>query len=1094
MKKIGRVLLAAVAASALIGCSTSELEEGGVASQEIVESEFLNPPDRSRPRTWFHVMSGNMTKAGITKDLESINSVGIGGVLLFNVTQGIPIGPIKFNSPEHIDLIRHMASEAERLGLSFGVHNCDGWTSSGGPWITPDISMKKVVWSETFASGGAVDIALPQPDSFKGYYEDIATIAYPALPGELENKTNLPKITSSQSGLNIGVITDGVISELRATTLLDGTEEVPGRLDIEYERPFLLRSINLRFENQRLANVLLLSSQDGVNYAPVQHLALRRPGKDDWGHDEALSAPVTARYFRLETKVPLALKEIKLSAVPSIGNMWGRTGAARTTYSDLPPIGEADSAAIIKSDSVIDLSGYVDETGRLRADLPIGDWIIMRFGQTSTGAWNLPASKEGIGLEVDKFSKEAMKVHYGAYMTNVVNAVKAVAPNAHQYTQIDSFEVGAQNWTTGYEDIFKAEKNYSLVPFLPLFAGRFVDSSDVSEQVTWDMRALSNDLMRENYYGYFTELANSDGLDVYIEPYGDGPFNEVDAGGAGDVPMGEFWVNRFGNRVNAAVSAANIYGKPIVSAEAFTDIWDVNWKFHPAYAKTIGDANWALGVNEFMFHRFAHQANTHVKPGMTMNRWGSHFDRTQTWWESAGEEYFTYISRGQYLLRQGIPVNDALLFLGDGAPTTCPEREAPNAIPRSLNFVCLNADVLQNRLSVSDAGFVLPEGGLHKFLILQDSEIITQASLDALDSLSKTGDGVIIGDPPQSLAEFGQTPEAREAFAAKVKDIWGRDKVLTRQGVEAEGWTSFLSRIGHTPDMEIDGRPDALFAHRKAGKKDIYFLYNPEKSAQDITARFRVAGKEVSLWDPQTGAVTGVEGYAAQQETTEVNLTLKGEDSVFIVFDGQNPLEDTVLNPQRDEVARQSILSPWTVRFDPEYGTAKSIKMQSLTDWKNFDDADIKHYSGSADYNTQFEITDAFFDSADAFTLDLGDVQITATIHINGTEVGTLWKPPFQIDLSKYVRKGQNDLKIEVVNLWPNRLIGDAAHEDVDNFTPEAQWVPKTKMPDWYSQNKPPSLGQRLTFTTADFYDETDPLLPSGLIGPVEITAYKVSP
>jgi len=118
--------------------------------------------------------------------------------------------------------------------------------------------------------------------------------------------------------------------------------------------------------------------------------------------------------------------------------------------------------------------------------------------------------------------------------------------------------------------------------------------------------------------------------------------------------------------------------------------------------------------------------------------------------------------------------------------------------------------------------------------------------------------------------------------------------------------------------MEIDGRPDALFAHRKAGKKDIYFLYNPEKSAQDITARFRVAGKEVSLWDPQTGAVTGV-----------------GEDSVFIVFDGQNPLEDTVLNPQRDEVARQSILSPWTVRFDPEYGTAKSIKMQSSVGPKN---------------------------------------------------------------------------------------------------------------------------------------------------------------
>lgn len=1089
MKKTSRAILAAIAVSALMGCSFSESEETDAFSHDALRHEFLNPPSSSRPRTWFHVMSGNMTKAGITKDMEAIHAVGLGGVLLFNVTQGIPIGPVKFNSPEHIELIRHMASEAERLELSFGVHNCDGWTSSGGPWITPDISMKKVVWSETFAVGGAVDIVLPQPDSFENYYEDIATIAYPALPGELENKANLPTITSSQSGLDVGLITDGVVSQLRATALLEGTEESPGRLDIEYAKPFPLQTINLRFENQRLANVLLLSSQDGVTYEPVKHLALRRPGKDDWGNDEALAAPVTARYFRLETKVPLALKELKLSAVPSIGNMWGRTGAARTTYGKLPPIGGADTASIIKSDTVIDLSSYVDGAGRLKADLPEGDWTIMRFGQTSTGAWNLPASKEGIGLEVDKFSQAAVKVHYDAYMTNVVNAVKTVAPNAHQYTQIDSYEVGAQNWTTGYEAIFETEKNYSLVPFLPLFAGRFVDSSEASERVTWDMRDLSNSLMRENYYGYFTKLANADGLDVYIEPYGDGPFNEVDAGGKADIPMGEFWVNRFGNRVNASVSAANIYGKPIVSAEAFTDIWDVNWNFHPAYAKTIGDANWALGVNEFMFHRFAHQANTHVRPGMTMNRWGSHFDRTQTWWDSAGAEYFTYISRGQHLLRQGIPVNDALLFLGDGAPTTCPERETSNTIPRSLNFVCLNADVLQNRLSVTEEGFALPEGGVHKFLILQDSQAMTQASLDALDSLSTIGNGIIVGDPPQNLAGFAQTSKHREAFAAQVKDIWARDTVVTQQDVETQGWSSFLTRIGHKADLEIEGNPEALFAHRMAGNKDIYFLYNSTKSAQDITARFRVSGKNVSLWDPQTGLVRGVDSYAAEEDVTVVNFNLKAEDSVFVVFNGDKPLGGTVLSRQLSEVARQSISSPWIVSFNSEYGTDKSIVMQALMDWKDFEDTDIKHYSGPALYETQFDVTAAFLDSGETFSLDLGDVQIAATIHINGKTASTLWKPPFQIDISEHLQGGQNDLKVEVVNLWPNRLIGDAALKDVDNFTPEADWVPKTKMPDWYSQNEPPVLGERLTFTTADFYKASDDLLPSGLIGPVSLIA-----
>jgi len=152
---------------------------------------------------------------------------------------------------------------------------------------------------------------------------------------------------------------------------------------------------------------------------------------------------------------------------------------------------------------------------------------------------------------------------------------------------LDSYEVGAQNWTTGYGAIFEDKKGYDLIPFLPLFAGRFVDSAEVSERVTWDMRALSNDLMVDNYFGYFTELANEDGLDVYIEPYGDGPFNEIDAGGKADVPMGEFWVTRFGNRVNVAVSSAALYEKPITSAEAFTDIWENNWKTHPASVKRV---------------------------------------------------------------------------------------------------------------------------------------------------------------------------------------------------------------------------------------------------------------------------------------------------------------------------------------------------------------------------------------------------------------------------------------------------------------------------------------------------------------------------
>ena len=1084
-----RVIFQAIVSAIFMGCSSPDFPGSETTSLETLEAEFLNPPNSSRPRTWFHVMSGNMTKAGITKDLESIQSVGIGGVLLFNVTQGIPIGPVKFNSAEHLELVSHMAAESERLGLAFGVHNCDGWTSSGGPWITPENSMKKVVWSETYSSGGAINIVLEEPDKLENYYEDIATIAYPRLPGEKETADNRPKVTSSQSDLDIDLITDGSVI---GTTRLEATEEAPAYIDFEYSEPFSLKSVRFRFMNARRANTVLLSSHDGINYRPVENLALRRPAKNDWGNDEALSETVTARYFRLQTDVPLDVQEVELSAVASIGNFWGRTGSAKTVYAELPSIGSAPISSIIDSASVIDLSNQLDAGGRLKAELPKGEWTIMRFGQTSTGAKNLPASKEGVGLEVDKFSRPALKIHYEAYMGRVVRAVKHVAPNAHQYTEIDSYEVAAQNWTTDYDALFREEKGYSLIPFLPLFAGRFVDSPEAAERVTWDMRDLSNELMRDNYYGYFTDLANADGLQVYIEPYGDGPFNELDAGSKADIPMGEFWVSHFGNRVNVAVSSAALYGKSIVSAEAFTDIWNTNWKLHPAYVKTLGDTNWALGINEFMFHRFAHQANTHVKPGMTMNRWGSHFDRTQTWWYGAGKEWFTYLSRGQHILRQGIPVNDALLFVGDGSPNVCPDKEVTDSVPFSINFICLNPDVLKNRLAAKDDAFRLPEGGAHKFIILENSETLTQSTLDALDKLSNGQGGLIIGIPPTELAGHDATVDERRNFAKQVEEIWAREGVYSFAEIETAGWQAFLKSINYKPDFEINGQSDVLFTHRKLGKHDIYFIHNSQKDTQSITAKFRVSGKRVSLWDAMDGSVEGVESYSVEGDYTAVDLNLMSQESVFVVFDGDRPIEQTTIEKSFKGVSRVEVQGPWTVSFDSDYGTDETIQLNQLKDWTDISDFNIKHYSGPALYKTQFSVPKDFLDSSERFLLDLGNVQIAATVTVNGIEHATSWLPPHQLDVSEALKLGENSITISVVNLWVNRLIGDASLPDLDGFEPVkwntlTQMPPKEKMPEWYSKNIPPTLGKRVTFTTADFYTDKDELLPSGLIGPVHV-------
>ena len=178
------------------------------------------------------------------------------GVLLFNISQGIPNGPIKYNTDEHHEMLTHAAVESERLGLTFGVHNCDGWTSSGGPWITPEESMKMVVFSETIVKGGKiVEQQLPQPTKREGFYKDIALIAYPTLNSELADANEKPKITSSDKTVDIALITDGRLDE-NITLQMKGDERP--WIQYEYNMPKTITSI-----------VIDYTMRMGLSYASV---------------------------------------------------------------------------------------------------------------------------------------------------------------------------------------------------------------------------------------------------------------------------------------------------------------------------------------------------------------------------------------------------------------------------------------------------------------------------------------------------------------------------------------------------------------------------------------------------------------------------------------------------------------------------------------------------------------------------------------------------------------------------------------------------------------------------------------------------------
>jgi hypothetical protein len=1092
---------------------------GQKGTSSNLEANFKNPPQTVKPRTWMHVMSGNMSKAGITKDLEAMAEAGIGGIILFNVTHYVPKGNTIFNSPEHIEMTAFAAAECERLGLSFGVHNCDGWTSSGGPWVKAEDAMKRVTYTQTVVNGGNVKTQLPQPTQRGGFYSDIAVIAYPALEADIQDAENQPVISSSQASLELNLLVDQKI-DLEAH--LEATQENPQWIDFNYEKPFELKALNISFYQppRQVGKIYLMTSEDGINYKNVRELKQMDIVKYERAIELEFNG-VTSRFFRIKSEVPLQITELTLSSLERINKTLARTSLFKIENHKMPKINEVNPSHSIPKKSIINLTDAMDANGNLTTELPKGKWTIMRFGYTITAAFNVPASDEGTGWEVDKMSRKSFKNFYEGYVRNVIDASKKVAPNALQYIEIDSYEVGGQNWTSGYETAFEKELGYNLIDFLPLYAGKYVDDAETSDRVLWDVRNFNSKMITDNYFDYFTELCHEDGLISYVEPYSfNGDFNELDAARKVDITMGEFWMHqRF--QTETAVSGARIYGKNVVSAEAFSARIEVNWKGHPGSLKLTGDKAWTLGINEFMFHRFAHQANTHVKPGMTMSQWGSHIDRTQTWWDNAGKSWFNYLARGQHLLRQGIPVTSLLVFVGDGSPNSIVKEHMFNpTLPKQINFDCINADALINRIRVEDSKLVLPNGISYKALHLNSIKEIKLSTLKKIAEFANQG-VVIIGEKPNKLGGYNNSEADNKAFESLVNVIW--NKPTTH---EQGDWLEIFKSHQIPTDLYIENGEAINYIHRKTENEDIYFFYNPVNEARSYTCTFNISGKIPELWNQMTGEITKLATFTEDDGKTKALIALPAEGSTFVVFresssgmvsvnpesfKSQTSVKSHLSNSNQlyFEVAKNgnykidlsdgktlnisekklptdiNISENWKVYFPDIISGKKEYDFPKLIDWTTHQDEGVKYYSGTATYSKDFEIKNSQLKKHIKTTLHLGEVHIAGKVFVNGQEAGISWVTPYELDITHYLIKGKNTITIEITNQWTNRLIGD------ENFPKEVEYN-RFNMPDWYINNEPPPLKQRSTFTTFPFYKKGDATISAGLLGPVLLKSTKI--
>jgi len=648
-------LLSVVTALLLLG--SVAVFRAGEPVQEL-SKDFRTPPDSARPWVYWFWLNQNITREGITADLEAMKRTGIGGVLIMEVDQGAPKGPAAFAGPEWRELFKHVCAEANRLGLEVNMNNDAGWCGSGGPWITPELSMQRVVWTETQVEGPKrFEGTLAQPAAVSKYYRDIAVWAFPTP------------------------------------------------------------ATDARIESYR---------------------------------EKAADIPMDTS-----------------PAVPA-------------TWPSAPP------EQIIPRGRLANLTSRMDETGKIDWNVPEGRWTILRLGHTTTGKDNHPAPESGRGLECDKLNKEAVKAHFEGLMGKLISDVGPLAGKTLVATHIDSWEVGSQNWTPKFREEFRRRRGYDLLPFLPVITGRIVESRAVSERFLWDLRQTINELVLQNYAGYFGDLAHKYGLRLSIEAYSNCPTDEMAYAGRADEPMGEFWSwEKYGAAFSCTemASAGHVYGKPIVGAEAFTATDAERWLGHPAFIKELGDWAFCEGINRFVFHRYALQPWLNAKPGMSMGPWGLHYERTQTWWEQSSA-WHTYLARCQSLLQKGLFVADICYLGPEGSPQTLggqkgflsgtPGREGLPRERTAYNFDTCPPEVVLTRMTVKDGRLMLPDGMSYRLLVLPMVETMTPQLLSKIKDLVQAG-ATVAGSPPTKSPSLSDYPRCDDKVRRLVEELWGSD-------------------------------------------------------------------------------------------------------------------------------------------------------------------------------------------------------------------------------------------------------------------------------------------------------------------------------
>jgi hypothetical protein len=1022
-------------------------------------------------------------------------------------------------SPEWKAVFRQAAERADELGLELAIASSPGWSESGGPWVTPQDAMKKLVWSEvTIVGGKRYHGLLPHPPTATGPYQ---TLPIPKTGGITEKaptgvefyhnaavvayregrETLLPKpesVTANGQPVDADALLGDALNGVIPVPGRSGND--PGAIEVRYAEPQTVGSavvfvsdlspysmtgalqgrLEVADEHhawRSIAEIPLTAVPTTVSFAPVKAATFRvafthaKPSFNMLNFAIAPGADMAALAAMGDpTHAPVPkVAQLKLLAQPRVNAFEQKAGfaIAESYYEGLDAAVGSDASGVAP-ESVIDITDRMAADGTLDWKPPAGRWRILRIGYSLTGKTNHPATDEATGLEVDKYDRAAVGRYLNTYLSMYRDATAdRLGSRGVRALVTDSTEVGPSNWTADMIADFERLRGYDPRPWLPALTGTIVGSRDQSDRFLYDFRRTLGDLMATEHYGEIASVAHQNGLTLYGESLEGARVtlgDDIEMRRFTDIPMAALWTYKTGPDpkyladMRGASSTAHVYGRTFVAAESLTSIL-APWAFAPADLQPMIDVEFAQGINRPVIHTSVHQPLDDKVPGLSLMIFGQYFNRHETWAEMA-KPWVDYMARNSFLLQQGRNVADVAYFYGEDTPLgPQASRHYFSDVPLHYAYDFISPDGILNELHVDGDALVTRGGARYRAIYLGgQSQRLTLPVLRRLAELVEGG-ATLIGQAPE--ASLGLQDNGQK-FSELVARLWkgGPGNEVGKGHVFAgtNNIESALAARGITPDFHCGGSDcdgSLWFVHRHIDDGDIYFVDNRLDQARNVDAHFRVHGKRPQIWHADSGEVTPV-SFRAEDAGTVIPLSFAAHESYFVVF-------RTDTSQRSAEIAPPSFSplapldGPWEVSFQPGRGAPSSAHLDALTSLADNADPGIRYFSGVATYTKHFQVPKGLKPRT-PLLIDLGKVGDVAEVRVNGQFAGTAWKAPYRVNIGPFIRNGDNLLEVRVADLWVNRLIGDAQPNAV-----------------------------KITFTALPTYTAKAPLRASGLIGPVAL-------